>query len=65
MIPSFSIMGISKGFENIAKRVQQDADNIQKQANAIPDLVLQLETICVEACKELKEELIHIKKINK
>ena len=65
MIPSFSIMGISKEFENIAKRVQEDADNIQKQAKAIPDLVLQLETICVEACKELKEEFIHIKKINK
>ena len=65
MIPSFSIMGISKDFENIAKRIQEDADNIQKQAKAIPDLVLQLETICVEACKELKEELIHIKKINK
>ena len=65
MIPSFSIMGISKGFENIAKRVQEDADNIQKQANAIPDLVLQLETICTAACKELEEEFIHIKNTNK
>jgi HPt (histidine-containing phosphotransfer) domain-containing protein len=65
MIPSFSIMGISKNFENIAKRVQEDADNIQRQANAIPDLVSQLETICTEACKELEEEFINIKNTNK
>jgi CheY-like chemotaxis protein len=65
MIPSFSIMGISKDFENIAKRVQEDADNIQRQANAIPDMVLQLETICTEACKELEEEFINIKNTNK
>jgi two-component system CheB/CheR fusion protein len=65
MIPSFSIMGISKDFENIAKRVQEDADNIQRQANAIPNMVLQLETICKEACKELEEEFINIKNTNK
>src|SRR6185312_9168709 len=28
MIPSFSIMGISKDFENIAIKVQEDVDNI-------------------------------------
>ncbi len=65
MIPSFSIMGISKNIENIAKRVQEDADNIQLQANAIPDLVFQLETICIEVCKELEKEFINIKNINK
>ena len=64
MIPSFSIMGISKDFEKIAKRVQEDADHIQRQANAIPGLVLQLETICTEACKELEEEFNVIKQAN-
>ena len=65
MIPSFSIMGISKDFEKIAKRVQEDADNIQRQANGIPNLVLQLENICKQACKELEEEFNLIKNSNK
>lgn len=65
MIPSFSIMGISKDFENIAKRVQEDADNIQRQANGIPGLVLQLEDICTQACKELEAEFNSIKNANK
>jgi CheY-like chemotaxis protein len=64
MIPSFSIMGISKDFENIARRVQEDADQIQRQANAIPDLVSQLENVCTEACKELEEEFNKIKSEN-
>lgn len=64
MIPSFSIMGISKDFEKIAKKVQEDADNIQRQANGIPTLVLQLENICAQACKELEEEFNLIKESN-
>jgi two-component system CheB/CheR fusion protein len=64
MIPSFSIMGISKDFENIAKRVQEDADNIQRQVNAIPDMVLQLENVCTQACMELEEEFNNIKSAN-
>jgi CheY-like chemotaxis protein len=55
MIPSFSIMGISPDFENIAKRIQEYAST-QQQADGISDLVLQLEKVCVQACKELEEE---------
>lgn len=61
MIPSFSIMGISKDFENIAKRIQEDANNIQLQASGMPDLVLQLENVCEAACKELEAEFNAIK----
>ncbi len=61
MIPSFSIMGISIDFENMAKKVQEYAST-QKQSEGIPDLVLQLENICSQACKELTEELTRIKK---
>jgi len=61
MIPSFSIMGISKDFENLAKRVQESANNIQHQAEFIPDMVLQLENICNQACNELEEEFNKIK----
>jgi PAS domain S-box-containing protein len=64
MIPSFSIMGISKDFEHIAKKVQEYANNIQEQTAGIPHLVLQLEDVCAQACKELEEEFDHIKNAN-
>ena len=64
MVPSFSIMGISKDFENIAKKVQEDVDNIQRHRNSMPDLVLQLEKVCTEACKELEAEFNIIKQAN-
>ncbi len=64
MIPSFSIMGISIDFENIAKKVQEFANN-QQQAHGIPELVLQLEQVCLQACHELEEELHKIKNNNK
>ena len=64
MVPSFSIMGISKDFENIAKKVQEDVDNIQRHRHGMPDLVLQLEKVCIEACRELEAEFNVIKKAN-
>jgi PAS domain S-box-containing protein len=64
MIPSFSIMGISTDFEDIAKRIQEFA-NSQEQLNEIDALVLQLEQICLQACGELQEELNIIKNTKK
>ena len=55
IIPSFSIMGISIDFENTAKRVQEYA-NTQQRTDEIPEMVLQLENICNQACKELEVE---------
>jgi len=63
MIPSFSIMGISSDFENMAKKVQ-DYASTQQHADGMPDLVLQLENICGQACKELKIEFNRIKNDN-
>jgi len=60
LIPSFSIMGISTDFENMAKRVQEYASN-QLQSDGISELVLKLETVCLQACRELKEEFVNIK----
>ena len=62
MIPSFSIMGISAYFETIAKKVQ-DYARTRQQGESIFDLVLQLENVCVQACRELEEESNRIKKI--
>jgi len=60
MIPSFSIMGINIDFENMAKKVQEYALT-QKQSKGIPELVLQLDTICTQACVELRVEFNRIK----
>jgi PAS domain S-box-containing protein len=61
MIPSFSIMGISSDFERMAKKIQEYA-NTQKQTDGIHDLILQLENVCTQACKELEIELDKIRK---
>jgi PAS domain S-box-containing protein len=60
LIPSFSIVGITTDFENMAKKVQEYAGTLQ-QTEKIPDLVLQLEDICNQACMELEEEYDMIK----
>jgi PAS domain S-box-containing protein len=60
MIPSFSIMGIHDDFENMAKKIQEYAI-VQQQADDMDEMVLNLERICLQACKELEEELIGLK----
>ena len=62
MIPSFSIVGINNDFELMAKKIQEYA-NEQSEEESVLDMVLQLENICVQACRELEEELITIKKL--
>jgi PAS domain S-box-containing protein len=62
MIPSFSIMGINNDFEMMAKKVQEYAAS-QLQTDAMSELVLQLEKVCIQACQELEEELSTIKKM--
>jgi PAS domain S-box-containing protein len=63
MIPSFSIMGISPDFENMAKQVKEYAFT-QQQTDGVLYLVLQLEDICEQACMELEEEFNTIKNAN-
>ena len=60
MIPSFSIMGIDTEFENMARKVV-DYARTQQQTEGIDELVLQLEIVCSQACKELETELHRIK----
>ena len=64
IIPSFSIMGMHKDFENLAKKIQEYAGT-QKHLDEIQELVLQLENICSQACEELKEEQNLIKNTNR
>jgi HPt (histidine-containing phosphotransfer) domain-containing protein len=60
MIPSFSIMGIHKDFETMAKKIQEYKGK-KTEAKEIQNLVLQLENVCAQACKELEEEYTILK----
>jgi PAS domain S-box-containing protein len=61
MIPSFSIMGVNSIFEDMAKQVQEYAGN-QLETEKIPELVLQIEAVCSQACSELAIVLETLKK---
>jgi hypothetical protein len=49
-------MGIDLDYENKARVIQEYA-NTQQQSGEIPELVLQLDNVCTQACKELEQEL--------
>jgi PAS domain S-box-containing protein len=55
MIPSFSIMGIHQEFENMAKLIQEYS-GAQIHTDELPLLILRLENVCLQACRELKEQ---------
>jgi NTP pyrophosphatase (non-canonical NTP hydrolase) len=48
----------------MAKKVQEYA-RTQQQSDGIGDMVLQLEIVCLQACKELKEEFNEMKNAEK
>jgi len=60
IIPSFSIMGINPRYENLARKIQEYS-RTQKNTEEIPDMILQIEKISYQACKELKTEYDIIK----
>ena len=53
IIPSFSIMGISSDYENMAKKVKEYAVAMQKEKDILA-MVFELENVCTRACAELK-----------
>lgn len=61
MIPSFSIMGISAEFEQMAIHVKEFAAR-QEPLETISGMITQLENVCNQACTELTEVLNDIKK---
>jgi PAS domain S-box-containing protein len=60
MIPSFSIMGISEDYENMARKIQEFASS-QQQTENISVMVMKLEEVLLQACDELKIEFNTIK----
>lgn len=63
LIPSFSIMGIHNDFENMAKKIK-DFSVYQQQRDHMPELLLQIENICNQACIELLAEVQILKNSN-
>jgi HPt (histidine-containing phosphotransfer) domain-containing protein len=55
--PSFSMMGIGKEFEGMARKIQKYAEKREK-----PDIIkkafLKIETVCLKARKELQQEFV-------
>ncbi|NGY38815.1 PAS domain S-box protein [Flavobacterium sp. XN-5] len=64
MVPSFSIMGISPEYEEMAKKIQGYSGDLENQKEEIDDLVLQLTAVCNQACEELEIEFNNIKNRN-
>ena len=64
MIPSFSIMGFDSQYENLAKEIQELA-NQQKETKEMAGLVTKLKMVCSQACTELEVEYNRLKKTQK
>jgi hypothetical protein len=50
---------MSVDFEEITKKIQEYAGT-QQQTDKLESMVLQIESVCAQACKELEEEQICI-----
>ncbi|SHG52633.1 PAS domain S-box-containing protein [Flavobacterium fluvii] len=60
IIPSFSIMGMSPELEDVSKKIQ-DAVKANQFTEETAQMVVQLETVCKQACEELEIEFNLIK----
>lgn len=60
MIPSFSIVGMSEEYEEMAVKIQ-DFANSQQEAEEISDMLDKLEAVCEQAYVELRSELNALK----
>ncbi len=60
MIPSFSIVGINKNYEVMAKRIMELA-RAQEHADDMPEMIAQLSDICSNSCAELQEHFNTLK----
>jgi hypothetical protein len=61
MIPSFSIMGISLDFENMARKIQEVAEKQIINAE-VQQMAVELENICQQSYTELTIEYNILKK---
>jgi PAS domain S-box-containing protein len=62
IIPSFAIMGMSPDLEKMARQIQEDAKT-DKFSDETAKTVIELVTICYQACTELEKEFNLLKNI--
>jgi CheY-like chemotaxis protein len=55
LIPSFSIVGIDKEFENMAKLIQEYSGT-KLHFDKVQELAFKIEEVCTQACNELEVE---------
>ncbi len=53
LVPSFSLMGVDKKFEDITRTIERDAEN-EENLGELPALVAEIATVCIEVCEELR-----------
>lgn len=61
MIPSFSTTGISKQFEDLAKKAQEHATAMRQTSEGMSGLLIELEKACTQICLDLEQEFNIIK----
>jgi len=59
MLPSFTIMGLNPDVTEMARKIQNYALTIELSSE-LSDLVLELENVCLQTCKELEIELTNL-----
>lgn len=64
LIPSFKIMGMGAEIEKVAKNVQ-DFASLSFSDKGMPEMILQIDNCCNQACIELRLDLIEMKKNEK
>lgn len=62
LIPSFKIMGVSKDYESMARKIQDYAVKTEGSSE-INDLVQKLDRVTAQVCDELRNELKSIKEL--
>jgi hypothetical protein len=66
MIPSFHLMGMSSDFEDMAKEIQDFASGPMPDDallnSGMFDMIRELESVCSQACYELRFDLSEIEK---
>jgi PAS domain S-box-containing protein len=59
LIPSFVIVGIDKKYEETARKIEDNVNNIE-MTTELQNWINELENVCLQAVEELKNELKHL-----
>jgi len=60
-IPSFSIVGINETFTEMTRKISDYAEK-KENPDKIKELFLEIEKICLQACEELEQERVLLRR---